>query len=153
MGIWIDSADVEAFLSPAVTREIFDDTNLGPGVFDPSTSTAVTLVIDMAEGQTASYLAPEYVIGNIEATDRLVRSVALEFARAYAFERHEELVRSGRAKDMRERADALALRIQSATQRLPDTTEKPANAGGVVVSNGPRAFIDNPSGTYIGGDF
>jgi hypothetical protein len=153
MSVWISSADVEAFLSPAVLREIYDDTNLGPGVFDPATSAAVLLDIDAAEGQTASYLLPEYAIGVIEATDRLVRILALEFFRSYAFERHPELVRSGQAAEMRKRADTFALRVQAATQRLPDTTAKPANVGGVVVSNGPRAFLDTSDGRYIGGDF
>jgi hypothetical protein len=153
MGTYIDGTDVENYLSPAIIREIFDDTNLGPGVFDASTSPGVLLTIDLAEGQFESWNKGTRTVPLVTTTDRLAKTCCLELFGAYAFERHAELVRSGQADARRKRVEAMLLRISEGLQQLPDEKTKPGNIGGVVYSAGPRVVIDQIDGTTTRGDF
>lgn len=146
MGNYINAADLETALTPRTYVECYA-TNPASSTIDTA---AVEQDIDSSEGLVDSYLLGFYTFPLDPQTDRLVRAAALMFARAYAFMRHPEYVRTfgevGKV-ELYQQAHAMMLRIQAAKQRLPDVapTSPPKNIGGIVSPTGPILVGNCPS--------
>ena len=151
MSKYISRPDLENALSAETVLRLYDD---GTGNVDDD---ALSFQIDCAEAEVDSWLLSNYKEPLPIATDRLVKRAAVLFLIHLSFDRHPEYVRTfgedKRHEGAYERATALMQRISDALQRLPDVPEPPANAGGVVYSQGPRTIIDSIDGTQNSGDF
>jgi phage gp36-like protein len=156
MALYIAQTDLESALSPQTVLALFDDTNTGV-----VSSVALAAVLTRACANVDSFLArtftgPFPIQGTPPA---LVVEAAIEFAKAFAFERHPDYVRTFgqnyNAASQYERALALMERVADALQQLPDWAAniKPKNVGAIVYSAGPRMIVDSPDGTSNGGDF
>lgn len=156
MATYLNQTDLENAINVQTVLAIFDDA--GTGTIN---QVALTDCLSRASAMVDSYLARVYR-GPFPITQTpfpaMIKIAAIDFAVAYAFERHPEYVRSygeekrqerwARARDMMER-------ICDGLQEMPDYTAQPkqANLGGIVYSAGPRTIIDNFDGTANGGDF
>lgn len=114
--------------------EIYDDDN--DGELDQD---AILLDIEAADGEVDSWALSIYDVADIPTADRLMRHAAMTFFVAFAYERHPEYVRSGKAGKLYERAEAIMQRLRKAERRLPDAAVPPANVGGEV-----SATTDDP---------
>lgn len=158
MGKYISQADGESALSAQTVAQLYVD-DASSGVVNVQ---AITDNIDRAEGEVDSFLLGVTVesLSTITGADRLLRGCALDFFVAFSFERHPEYARTfgdnPRASPQYTRAKERMLRIQAATQRLPDQTKganPPRNVGGIVRSDGPRMMIQGVDGTNNGAGF
>lgn len=148
---YISKTDLENRLTAATVAAIFTEPS---GTFNES---ALTAILEDAEAEVDSYLVGQYPKPLPNDADRLLKKVALDFAVVFAFQRHPEYPRmygDGRGNDDRlAQAHAAMARVVEATQRLPDTSAKPANVGGSAYVTGPRMVIDGQTGENNGGDF
>lgn len=155
---YITGTDLQAALSPATYLAVFDDSNVGT-----VNTSAVALVIERAHAEVASYLpriTRTYPGAIPSAVQSLLRAAELEYAMAFAFERHPEYVRSfgeGPRLDMFKRAQARMEAIATGAQFATGDAVAPLNpapvTGGIVVVSGPRMLVDSLDGTSNGGDF
>jgi phage gp36-like protein len=149
----IVKADLVNALSPTTVNAIFDDNRDGTADDAP-----IVDVCARAEAQVMSYLHGVYTVGTIPTTDVLLRAAAVDFAVAYAFERHPEYVRTfgeqPRAERWKRATETMA-RIQAGIQRPTETNavQTPKNIGGVIIDRGPRMFVHSSDGTANSGDF
>lgn len=158
MGKYISQADAESALSAQTVAQLYVD-DATSGVVNTQ---AIADNIDRAEGEVDSFLLGVSVsdLANITGADRLLRGCALDFFVAFSFERHPEYVHTfgdnPRASPQYTRAKERMLRIQAATQRLPDQTgaaKTPRNVGGIATADGPRMMITGVDGTQNGAGF
>lgn len=146
MGTYINAADLETALTPRTYRELYAP-NPTSNAIDVA---AVAQDIDAAESIVDSYLLGFYAFPLDPQTDRLVKTATRMLAKAFAFMRHPEYVRTyGEIGKVDGYSDALAMlsRIQAAKQRLPDQIAKPKNLGGVVSDPG-SILIGNSPGDF-----
>ena len=156
MGKYIDQGALERAITPQTVAALFTDGNTGA-----VNTAAVADIIDYAEAEVDSFLiayAGPYPFP--EPTDRLIRTAAVNFAIAFSFRRNPEYVRQfgdmNRADNQYAMAKGLMLRIQQATQRLPDqpaAATAPLNSGGIITSGGPRLMVASSDGTQNGSGF
>lgn len=158
MSIWLSQADLEGAMSVATVAAIFDDQNTGT-----LNVAAMGMVIDRGEHEVLSFMVGEYDQSILTdpitqaqlADDFFLKGCALEYAVAYAFDRHPEYVRAnGRERgDRFKRAEERMVRVLQRRQRPTALPKPPANVGGTVVDNAHRLVTDSPDGTYNGGDY
>lgn len=166
MGNYVDQGDLENAITPRAVLEIYDDTKTRT-----INKTALDANIDRAESMVDSYLEPEQrvpladavlqpgsvqPVGVKKPVDRLVKNAALLFLIVYSYERHSEYAKVyGKTIEKNTTAaEALCLRIQQGTQRLPDTnpTAPPKNVGGFTFSDAHNMFIGECNGAPNSGD-
>lgn len=150
-------ADLENQLSPATVLALFNDQDTG-AVHAP----AMDAVLTRASSWVDSFLARVYR-GPFPVTQSpvpaAIKDATIEFAIAFAFERHPEYVHTFgeayRSTARFKRACDMMERICNGLQEIPDWLLQPKslNIGGVITVSGPRTIIDNPDGTNNGGDF
>lgn len=155
--IYASENDLRNALSPATVIALFDDENAGT-----AEAGALKAVLDRASRWVDSYLARVYV-GPFPVTQTpvpaTIKLATLEFAIAFAFERHPEYVHTYgeqyRASSRFKRGTEIMDRLCQGQQEIPDWSlqPKPRNVGGIITSEGPRTIIDSVDGTYNGGDF
>lgn len=156
MSIWLSQTDLEGAMSVATVAAIFDDQNTGT-----LNTAAMNAVIDRGEQEVLSWLVDEFgptlPTSAQLATDNFLKYAALEYAVAFAFDRHPEYVRAnGKERgDRFTRADARMQRILDGRQRPPElqATKAPANVGGVSVDNAARVYVDDSQGNVNAGDY
>jgi phage gp36-like protein len=143
VGTYIDAADLETALTPRTYRELY--------ATDPQTNVIDTAAVEQdindAEAIVDSYLLGFYAFPLDPQTDRLVRAAARMIAKAFAFLRHPEYVRTvGEVGKVQAFIEGIAMltRIQAGKQRLPDQVAKPKNLGGVVSNPGPILIGNDP---------
>ena len=134
--------DLENALNAATVLALFDD---GRGVVNAS---AMAACIQAAELELASWLVGAFGVALPPdlAVDPFLRRSAIEFACAFAIERHPEYAKQqgfGTATSYFERATARAQRIAAARQQATTIAETPANVGGAILAGGPRMYIDD----------
>lgn len=154
MSIWLDQTDLENAMSVATVAAIFDDANTGT-----LNTHAMNGVIERAEQEVLSWLVGQYG-PNIQqdqdiATDMFLKGCSVEYAVAFAFDRHPEYVRAnGKERGERfERAQSRMERVLQARQRVTTAPKIPLNVGGVTVDDSRRIIVSNSDGTYNSGDF
>lgn len=152
-------ADLENRLNAAVVLALFDD---GTGLVN---TTALAACIDDGEQEMMSWLVNEnqsFASAPVDlAADPFYKTCALDFAIAFAIERHPEAAKQaglGTKESYFARASARAERVQAGRQRATDMAEPPANVGGPVFDGSPRMYIPNSSiganpGQSNAGDF
>lgn len=149
--------DLESILSPATVLALFDDDARGSANVE-----AILDTLDRASREVDSYLARVYT-GPFPVTQKPVPSVikyaTLDFAVAFAFERHPEYVHTYgevyRASSRYKRACERMDRLCQGQQEIPDWAlqTKPMNVGGIIRYEGPRTIISTYDGEDRGGDF
>ncbi len=141
---YITEDDLRAALAPGVFSHVFDDNNDGLIL---AGQTNVVLVIERAHIEVLSYLPALYTTLPSDALPeeipKLLKSVELDFAIAFALERRPELSASlgASAETYWKRAEAKMIRITESVQRITDVASLPQakNLGGVVLSGDPNA--------------
>jgi phage gp36-like protein len=143
VGSYIDAAALQTALTPRTYIELYAP--------DPQTDTISTPAVEQdindAEAIVDSYLLGFYTYPLDPQTDRLVRAAARLIAKAFAFMRHPEYVRTfGEVGKVSFYVEGIAMltRIQAGKQRLPDQVAKPKNLGGVVSNPGPILIGNDP---------
>lgn len=147
-------ADLENRLNAATVLSLFDD---GTGTVN---QTAITAVISDGEQEMMSWLVNENgsltTAPNDLANDPFYKACALDFAIAFAVERHPEQARVaglGTKESYFARATKRAERVQQGRQRATDMVEPPRNVGGPVVDTSVRMYIPNANLSTNSGDF
>lgn len=147
--IWLSQTNLENATSPRVVLTCFDDANTGQ-----VNDTALNEILVSAETDTLSWLdelgPPPFSAAILAelAADPFLVSAARDRAVILMYDRAPEVVRQNAGDLERRRKDwaALMTRIKDARQRPPTVAAKPANVGGVAMSNSNRIFVDNPNG-------
>lgn len=150
---YIAQSDLEALLGPPVVLAIYDDFNLGT-----VNAAALTEDIGFACARVDAGLAR--VVPNVTfpltqtPTPQMVKYAALLYLKAISFQRRPEYVRQYGDKPMTQANDFLESLLE-AKAYLTDliASPVPGNAGGIILSNGPRTISDNVDGTDNLGDF
>jgi hypothetical protein len=139
--VTITAADLRTALTPRTYIELY--------CTDPINETidadAVAQDIEIAEGQVDSHLLGFYA-PLPEIVDRVARAAGLMYAKALAYMRNPEYVRTyGEVAKVKLWQDAQAMmeRVQAVKQRLPDASPSkgPANNGGIVPCIGPNLML------------
>lgn len=141
---------------------IFDDHGT-QSLIDVKASTQVATVVRNAHAYVRSWLPNVYTTPPADNTagtmSDLIRCAALEVAQCFAYRRRPEYVKTYGAfpgGPMWKGAVEMLERIQSGVQRIPSDDHPPAgfpaNVGGLIGGDGPRALIattaddaDNPN--------
>ena len=155
--LYATQQDLEWNLSPSTVQALFDDNREGQ-----VSSEAIIGVLVRARDWVDSFLARVY-LGPFPVIQTPVpgsiKNCTVEFAIAFAFERHPEYVHTYgeayRSITRFKRACEMAERLCNGMQEIPDwiLQPKPRNIGGIITYSGPRTIVDNPDGSRNGGDF
>jgi hypothetical protein len=161
MAGYITAQKLRVKLGLSTYMAIFDDNSSGdPAVVDASAEVAQCL--DDAHAETASFLPSIFDTTPAEqpsaSVSKLLILAELGFACVFAYRRRPEYVKTFGADPSgplyKEAVDRM-LRIQKGTQQVApndNPPQKPGNAGGYVLADGPRIAATSADGTVNSGD-